>query len=106
MEHDMTFKSNIDSFTMPEDSQFKMMYDFTLPKKTVSITMFNEPSKPFDLKAEMQMDSNISVMAELTTPITQISFIKVEADVVKAQQPWAVTLKGKLNDQAFTANGE
>lgn len=82
-----------------------MEYDFTLPKKVVTFTLFNDPSSPYDFKAELQTENRMDIMMELSTPIEMIKQAKIKITANTASQPWTVKVEGSLNDQTFTAEG-
>lgn len=103
MSQEITFKSQYTGF---EDCESKVDYDFTLPKKSVSFTLFNDPSKPIDFKADFQTEGNMDMMMELSTPCEHVSQAKLEISANMASQPWEVKVSGNLNGQTFSGEGE
>jgi hypothetical protein len=100
--HDMTFKSQFEHL---KDCEFKVTYDFTQPKKTVEVTMFNDPSKPFDFKLECDTTDNIKVTVVAQTPFDSYKNANFDLSVNKASQPYNVKVEGSLNGQTFASEG-
>ena len=103
LSHDMTLK--VDGCDKLKDCEFKFDYDFTQDKKTVNISLFNDPTAPFDFKSEVTMGDSSSFMVELSTPFEAVKIGKTTVTVNKAAQPWTVNIQSQLNQQSVTAEG-
>lgn len=105
LDHDMTFKNSMDIKAL-EDCEFKVSYDFTQDKKTLSVTAFNEPMHPIDFKSELEMGDNMTAMVEMTTPWDAIKLVKSTVTVNMGSQPWTVRMESTLNQSTVTSEGK
>lgn len=90
---------------MFKDCAFKVDYDTTQPTKTLDITIFNDPTKPYEIKFQCTPGDDFRSMVEFTTPFEMVRLYKVTLTVNKAAQPWTARLESQLNQQSITAEG-
>lgn len=95
----MTLKS---VWETAKDCEFKVNYDFTQAKKSVEVTIFNDPKNPFDFKLETDCESSVSAI--VSTPFESYKTANVELTMHK--QPYSVKMEGSLNGQSATAEGK
>lgn len=101
----MTFKTTKCSFM--KDTQFKVTYDFTRPQASVAVTLFNDPSKPFDFKSETTVSEHgLMMMAELTTPFEAYKTCKTTVTLNKARPTYSVKIEHTVNGKTMTAQGK
>lgn len=90
---------------MAKDCEFKITYDLTQPKNTLEVTIFNDPTNPFDLKVECETGNNMAFGLLMNTPMEAYKTIGMQWTINKSLQPYSVKMEGNLNGQTATAQG-